>query len=377
MTSAAFGKSSRVSNSLSEVTASAPSQVRHRGYPKSAPLEEFLIMRKIFNTFIFSALSLSFCNGLIPCAYGHSLVFGPEFFSSNSGKSQRLVKNFSIQDVSQKFIVSVQGGSGSEKGVRSAIHINWKLIFPPDELGKQSKMLTKTVKLKKQNKISVEVAGEADAPIIVTIMSLGEQGVTAKIPPIGEAVDLEGYARAIFPAGTFNATQDVKISVTASPPIQDIFVANATGPRLPYEIRINTGDKAPGKDVEVSVNYPDSFFASDYQIHIFARLHDNPDSPDVHDRFFLISSGLDDIVKTAKATLPKDAFSNRYGKNGTYEAIITIGLTPWTGNGSLMSCDLCFPDVGQAPPGECRFLLRHAPRSLDRAGDHSAVRRTA
>lgn len=286
-------------------------------------------MWKTSNTFIFAALSLLLCNGLISCAYGHSLVFGPEFFSSENGKSQRVVKSFSVRDVSQKFILSVQSGRGSEKGVvRGAININGKLIFPFDELGKQSEMLTKPVKLKKQNKISVEVAGEADARIIVTIMSLEEQRVTAKIPPIGEAVDLEGYARAIFPAGTFNATQNVMISVTASPPIQDIFVANATGPRLPYEIRINTGDKAPGKDVEVSVNYPDSFFASDYQIHIFARMHDNPDSPDVHDSFLLISSGLDDIVKTAKATLPKDAFSNRYGRNGTYEAIITIGLTP-------------------------------------------------
>lgn len=286
-------------------------------------------MWKISNSFILAALSLFFCNGLISCAYGHTLVFGPELFSSENGKSQRVVKSFSVQDVSQKFFVSVQSGRGSEKGVvRGAININGKLIFPPDELGKQSKMLTKPVKLKKQNKISVEVAGEVDAPIIVTIMSLEEQRVTAKIPPIGEAVDLEEYASVIFPAGTFDGTQDVRISITASPPIQDIFEANATGPRLPYEIRINTGDKAPGKDVEVSVNYPDSFFASDYQVHIFARMHDNPDAPDVHDRFFLISSGLDDIVKTAKATLPKHAFSNRYGKNGTYEAIITVGLTP-------------------------------------------------
>jgi hypothetical protein len=139
-------------------------------------------------------------------------------------------------------------------------------------------------------------------------------------------VDLEGYASVIFPAGTFDATQDVMISVTASPSTQDIFEANATGPRLPYEIRINTGNKAPGKDIEASVNYPDSFFSSDYQIHVFAQMHDNPDAPDVHDRFFMISSGLDDIVKTAMTTLPKHAFSNRHGKNGTHEAIITVGL---------------------------------------------------
>jgi len=281
---------------------------------------------KISNTFIWAALSLYFCNGLISCAYGHSLVFGPEFFSSEGGKSQRVVRTFSVQDVGQQFIVSAQSGSGSEKGTAREIKINGNLIFSHEELGKQPKMLTKTVKLQKQNIISVEAPSGADAPVIVTIMNLEEQRVTAKIPPIGEAVDLEGYASVVFPAGTFDGTQDVMISVNASPLTQDIFEANATGLRLPYEIRINTGNKAPKKDIEVSVKYPDSFFSSDYQIHVFARMYDNPDAPDVHDRFFMISSGLDDIVKMAMTTLPRHAFSNRYGKNGTYEAIITVGL---------------------------------------------------
>ncbi len=284
-------------------------------------------MMKKSSTFILAALALYFCNGFISCAYGHSLVFGPEFFSGPGGKSQQVVKTFSVQDVNQKYILSVQGGSGSEKeAARGAIKINGKLIFSYEEIGKQPRMLTKTVKLQKQNKISVEATGEVDAPIIVTIMSLEEQRVTAKIPPIGDAVDIEGYARVIFPAGTFDDVQNVKISVNASPAIQDIFEANATGPRLPYEIRINTGNKAPKKDIEVSVKYPDSFYASLYQIHIFARMYENPDATDVHDRFFMISSGLDDVIEMAMATLPIHAFSNRYGKNGTYEATITVGL---------------------------------------------------
>lgn len=284
-------------------------------------------MMKKSGTFILSALALCLCDGFISFAYGHSLVFGPEFFSGQGDKSQKVVKTFSVKDVSQKFIVSVQNGSGSEKeAARGVIKINGKLIFPSEKIGKQPKMLTKTVKLQKKNKISVGEKGEADAPIIVTIMSLKEQRVTAKIPTIGETVDIEGYARIVFPAGTFDGTQNVKISVNASPAIQDIFEANATGPRLPYEIRINTGNKAPKKDIEVSMKYPDSFYASLYQIHIFARMYDNPDAPEVHDRFFMISTGLDDVIEMAMATLPIHAFSNRYGKNGTYEAIVTVGL---------------------------------------------------
>lgn len=284
-------------------------------------------MMKKSGTFILAALALYLGNGFISCAYGHSLVFGPEFFSGEGGNSQQAVKTFSVQDASQKFIVSVQSENASEKGVaRGTIKINGKLIFSSEEIGKQPRMLAKTVKLQKQNKISVGATGEADAPMIVTIMSLEEQRVTAKIPPIGEAVDIEGYARVVFPAGTFEDGQNVKISINASPAIQDIFQANATGPRLPYEIRINTGNKAPKKDIEVSLKYPDSFYASLYQIHIFARMYENPDAPDVHDRFFMISTGLDDVIEMAMATLPIHAFSNRYGKNGTYEAIVTVGL---------------------------------------------------
>lgn len=284
-------------------------------------------MGKISKTFMLAALSLYFCNALVPCAYGQSLAFGPELFSSESGNSQRVVKRFSVRDVSQEFILSVQSGMGSEEGVaRGTIDINGELTVSPDELGKQFKMLKKPVILQKQNDISVDVAGEADAPIIVTIMSREEHTVTAKIPPIGEAVDLVEYASVIFPSGTFDGTQDVMVSTADSPSTQDIFEANYTVPRLPYEIRINSGDKAPGKDIEVSVNIPESFVSSNYQIHIFARMRDNPAVAEEHDRFFMIASGVDEIIKTVSATLPKQAFSNRYGKNGTHEAIITVGL---------------------------------------------------
>lgn len=284
-------------------------------------------MRNIFKSFILAGMALGLLNAFISCAYGHALVYGPEFFSGEGCKPRRITKSFSVQDGSQIFIVSVQSGAGSESGfVRGAVNINGKLIFPPAKVGKQPKMFAKQVKLQKQNKISVDVASDTSAPIIVTIISLKEQHVTAKIPPIGNAVDIEGYASIVFPAGTFDVSQNVTASISVSPFIQDIFEISATGPRLPYEIRINTGNKPPNNDVEVSVKYPDSFFSTDYQIHVFAHMYDHPDAPDVHGRFFMISSGLDDKINMAMATLPKHAFSSRNGKNGTYEAIITVGL---------------------------------------------------
>lgn len=283
-----------------------------------------MIMKKILSTFILAALSL--CNGFFSCAYGHSLVFGPEIFSGESGKSQPVVKHFSVHDINEKFFVSVQSGGGNEKGVaRGTIKINGKLIFSADEIGKPFQMLTKPVKLQKQNDISVEMASESDSPVIVTIMNLKAQRVTAKISPLGGRVNLEEYALVTFPAKAFDITQDVMMSINASPSTQDIFETNAPGPRLPYEIRINTGNQAPATTVSVGIKYPDSFFSSDYQMHICARMYDNPETPDVHDRFCIIDSGVGHtgVVFTS---LPKEVFSNHYGKNGTYEAIITVVL---------------------------------------------------
>ena len=284
-------------------------------------------MGKRSGIFILAALPLCFCNGFVSCAYGQSFVFGPEFFSSESGRPQRAVKSFSVQDTSREYILSVQSQWSSDtRGGRSSIDINREFFVSRDELLRKPKVFKESLTLQKQNDISIEVTAKADAPVLVTIMSVEEHAATIKIPPVGGTADLAGYASAVFPAGTFDGVQDVNISATASPSTQNIFEINAAGPRLPYEIRINTGDAAPKNDIKVRVSYPDSFSSPDYQIHLFAQMHDNPDAPGVHDRFFMVSSVPDDVAKTAMTTLPKYAFSNRYGKNGTYEAIITIGL---------------------------------------------------
>ena len=284
-------------------------------------------MRKLSGIFSLVAWALGFFISVIPVSYGHTLVFGPELFHSENGKMQRIRRSFSVQDTNQKFYISVQNGASNEKDLaRGAVNINRKPVFPPAAIGKQSKMFVKRVTLQKQNEISVDVSSDATTPAIVTIISLEEQTKTVIIPQLGEAIDIEGYATVIFPAGSFDFPQKVTIYVTASPAMQDIFESHATGPRLPYEIRINTGNMLPKKDIEVSLNYPDSFFSSVFQIHVFAHMHDNPEAPGLHDRFFMLNSGLDDKVNMAMATLPKHAFSNHHGRKGTYEAIITVGL---------------------------------------------------
>lgn len=263
---------------------------------------------------------------LIACAHGETLIFGPEFFTSEGEKTQRVSKSFSVKNPDQQFILSVQNGERGEGSIGKAIiAINGVTVVSPDEFNKNFKILTKPVKLQQHNDVAVEVISKPDTSILVTIMSTEDHAAKANIPPLGGTIDLDGYSTVIFPPSSFKSSQDVTVSVTSSSS-QNIFEATATGPHLPYEIRINSGNKAPEKDIAVMVNVPDSFIASNYAMHVFARVYINPELPENRDSFYLFSSAVDETVKTVHTILPKYVFSNQYGKNGTYEAIITIGL---------------------------------------------------
>lgn len=285
-------------------------------------------MGRKFNGLIFAVL----LSGLTQCAYGRVLVFGPEFFLSEVGKHQRAAREFKVHDVNQKFILSVQSGASGGKVIRAAITLNGERVALPDEF-REGLMITKPVTLRNKNEISVETTGAADASLLVTIINVEEEHIlTTEIPLLRDSidfegvVDFEGYAVMTFPDGSFNKAQSVTASLIPTPSVKYLFETDDVVPRLPYEIRINTGDKQPALDVELSVSVPDSLIASDYGVQLYARMHDNPDAPDLHDRFFRQSSGLNTFTNMLKVTLPRDAFSKFYGKNGTYEAVITVGM---------------------------------------------------
>lgn len=285
-------------------------------------------MGRKFNTFILAV----FLSGLAHCAYARVLVFGPEVFSSEAGKPQRVSKEFKVHDVDAKFVLSIQNGASGGKGVKAAITINGARVALPDEFG-EGLMITEPVTLRNKNEITVETTGAADASLLVTIINVEEEHtLTTEIPLLREVedfegvVDFEGYAVMTFPNGSFSTAQSVTATLIPTPSTQYLFETDDIVPRLPYEIRINTGDKPPAMDVEMSVSVPDSLIASDYATQIYAMMHDNPDAPDLHDRFSKLSSGLNIETNMLKVTLPRDAFSSFYGKNGTYEAVFTVGL---------------------------------------------------
>lgn len=285
-------------------------------------------MGRKLGTFILAV----FLSGLAHCACARVLVFGPESFPSEEGKPQRVTREFKVYDTDQKFILSIQSEAGAGKKIKAAITINGARVALPDEL-RGRLMLAEPVTLQNKNEISVETTGAADASLLVTIINVAEEHtMTAEIPLLREAVDFEGvvdfegYAVMTFPNGSFGTVQNVTATLIPTPSTPYLFETDEVVSRLPYEIRVNSGDKPPAMDVELGVRVPDSLMASDYAMHIFAMMHDNPDAPDLHDRFIKLGSGLDDLVNMLKTTLPKEAFSRSYGKNGTYEAVITVGL---------------------------------------------------
>lgn len=291
-------------------------------------IQEGLIMGRTFSTFILAA----FLIGHSHFAYGRVLVFGPVSFSSEEGKHHRETREFKVHDVNQKFMLSIQSGASNGKGIKAAITVNGERVALPDEL-KERLMIAVPVTLRNRNEISVETAGAANASLLVTIINMEEEHkMTVEIPLLAKSVnfegvvDFEGYAVMTFPNGSFRKAQNVTATLIPTPSAQYLFETEDTIPRLPYEIRINTGSKPPAGDTELSVGVPDSLIASDYSMQIFALMHDNPDAPGLHDRFFMLSSGLNTSTNMLKTTLPKNAFSKAYGKKGTYEAVITVGL---------------------------------------------------
>ena len=105
---------------------------------------------------------------------------------------------------------------------------------------------------------------------------------TAVIPPEGGTVELQGVGRVIFPAGTFETPQPVKVWTTDYPGTEggqaDFFMVGAgppppsspwlrqegheyPPPALPYDIRIS-GDAPPATEFEVALVVPDSYLST-------------------------------------------------------------------------------------------------------------------
>lgn len=157
--------------------------------------------------------------------------------------------------------------------------------------------------------------------------------VTGVISPQGGTITLEGYAPVIFPAGAFPSNTTVKVMATSSPGTAEDYEHSVSifegGPRLPYEIRINSGYIEPATSFDIVLNVPDSFINTlppNVDIQVFVQIFQASEH-EAHDSFELFESTFDPLTKTVRAALPKSSFTIVRHVDGTYEAIVIVGTT--------------------------------------------------
>lgn len=98
------------------------------------------------------------------------------------------------------------------------------------------------------------------------------------------------------------------------------------GPRLPYEIRINTGYVVPATTVDAVLYVPDSFISTipqNFELEVFADMTYATEN-ELLGGLEGLSSDYDSITKSIKASLPAEV-SFQSTANGTYEAIVLVG----------------------------------------------------
>ena len=264
-------------------------------------------------------------------SWAELLVFGPQIYTRSTEKPQKIVKTFSVQNPGKKFTLSVQGVELSPgKMAGTVIELNGVQVVGPNEFSKDVTTVRKAVKLQKQNKIAVEVQSEPGTWVGVSILGPERPSVKSMIGPKGGTVHLKGFVSVIFPAGALKTNTPVTVSVTSSPETAEDFNETAEGPRIPYEIRINSGNVGPATSFDVVLDVPDSFINSlppDHQIDVFAQIYDEGDG-EIIDQFHGFDSTFEPVAKTVRSALHRRAFTNQRRLDLTYEAIVIVGGIP-------------------------------------------------
>jgi hypothetical protein len=274
--------------------------------------------------------------GLLTLAHAQiATVFGPEVYTRGAGDPQRIARNFSVEFPTAQFTLTVQNGEGKRGRVSSAIvEINGMPVVTESEFNKQVDLIIKPVILQQQNTLAVTLKSQPETSVTVTIQQTGAPSATEAVVPSGGTVTLPGFGSAIFPDGAFSQTVQVTVSATRSAETQDDFAVSAgilsAGPRVPYEIRINSGLAPPSTSFEVALPVPQSFIATlppSFGIKVFVQMFQDG-GMDVLDNFELFASTFDATTNTVHATLPADAFTHMRHVEDTYEAIIIVGSAP-------------------------------------------------
>jgi archaellum component FlaG (FlaF/FlaG flagellin family) len=279
-------------------------------------------------------LCLLLC-GSMQTAYGQTSIFGPRIYTRNSGRPQPVTAQFSVGDPSGDFTLVVRNGGAQDGRVSSAlIKVNGAVVVDPSEFNQQIERIEKSVSLRAQNEISVELRSAPGTSVEITILgSSTTPSTTEVISPAGGTITLGGIA-VVFPSGAFPADTLVTVSLTSSEETREDFEVTAEifspGARLPFEIRINSGLTPPATPIKAVVNLPDSFLSSlptDSEVQAFAQVFENG-GEETLDSFELFPSSFDPTTKILSVDLPLEVFTAERKIDPSYEAIVIIGSTP-------------------------------------------------
>jgi murein DD-endopeptidase MepM/ murein hydrolase activator NlpD len=171
-----------------------------------------------------------------------------------------------------------------------------------------------------------------------------EQPASAEIR---SRADMGDSISVILPTGSA-ASGTVSLSTSTSKDLRDIFDETChffgASAALPYAIVINVGKNRPQDDsIAVDIKLPDYFLKkkeSDFGFQLFALVYQDG-GEEVLDHFVIGPSMFNPSTNTVRANLPAGFFTNVRTADKTYEAIVTVGLTPGANTGTPI----------QTPPG--------------------------
>jgi len=156
--------------------------------------------------------------------------------------------------------------------------------------------------------------------------------VDVSIPPEGGTATIDGFATVTVPAGVFDLNSLVQISITSDPGpaarFEDAAEIFHAGPRLPYELRINTGPTLPQEDLEVTFVVPDDFASTpaDLEIRVFAQTFSVGDG-ESHDMFDLLFDRFTAASSSVTVSIPPRLFDDSETVDASYEAILILSTT--------------------------------------------------
>lgn len=156
---------------------------------------------------------------------------------------------------------------------------------------------------------------------------------TNGVGPAGGSVSLPDVGTATFLANAFSTDTAVSITVTQDPVAAQLFDETTAvfGPsaRLSYEVRINTGTLLPlVGPVQFELSVPSELLTQltpDRQPAAFAQIHMDG-GEEIIDLFELVPSEYEPATKSVTALLPAYAFTDQFRTDGTFEAVVTLGL---------------------------------------------------